>query len=274
MSRLAFAHVRVRLLCVVTLAWPAARLQAEPPPAASDYNAIIKEAVAEFEDGNAAEARALFLRAHELQPSARTLRGLGISAFELREYEDSIAKLEQSLYSTVKPLEGAMRLETEQLLHRAYGFVGRYRLALSPPSAVVSVDGVETALRQGSRLMLAIGRYSMEARAPGHETDRRALDVSGGENTGLSFTLRALPDQTTSPRAVARASEPAGPTFTVQEKSTPRPLYRNPWLWAGVGTAVAVVVVAIGVSASRDRSELGEPITTTRTLPDGVIEVP
>jgi hypothetical protein len=36
----------------------------------ADYRQIVADAVAEYEAGNIAEARAFFLRAHELWPSA------------------------------------------------------------------------------------------------------------------------------------------------------------------------------------------------------------
>ena len=47
---------------------------------AEDYQAAVRQAVAELEAGHYPEALALFREAHELSPSARTLRGLGLAA--------------------------------------------------------------------------------------------------------------------------------------------------------------------------------------------------
>jgi outer membrane protein assembly factor BamD (BamD/ComL family) len=47
---------------------------------------LIGDAVAEYEAGHYQEARALFRQAHEKQPTARTLRGIGMASFELRDY--------------------------------------------------------------------------------------------------------------------------------------------------------------------------------------------
>jgi hypothetical protein len=242
------------------------------------YTATIREALAEFEDGHFPEARALFQRAHELQPSARTLRGLGISAFELREYEDATVRLEEALASTVKPLDGKLRSDTESLLHRTYGFVGRYVLGLEPHFAQLLVDGAETDVRAGQRLLLSIGRHQLEARAPAYESDRRTLDVTGGENVGLSFTLTQIPVApiVTVPLAptalqVVQAAPAAAPARADEPR---RPLYKNPWLWTGVVVVVAAIVIGASVAATRDRTSIAGVSKTENTPGNGIIWVP
>jgi hypothetical protein len=220
------------------------------------------------------------LRAHELQPSARTLRGLGVAAFALREYEDATLKLEEALASTVKALDGQLRQETQDLLERAYGFVGRYELGLSPLHALILVDGAETDLHHGDRMLLSIGRHALEARAPGYESDRRTVDVAGGENTGLSFSATLLPPTPSvapgpvvvaTPLEAARAATLAPAPIMASPRSDTPPLYKNAWLWAGVGTAVVIVVVAVSVAATRDRSSIAAVDPTSNSL--GVIKV-
>lgn len=245
-----------------------------------NYSMLVREALAEFDDGNFPESRALFLRAHELQPSARTLRGLGVAAFALREYQDATLKLEEALDSTVKPLDGKLREETQSLLQRAYGFVGRYELGLSPLHALILLDGAETDLHHGDRLLLAIGRHTVEARAPGYESDRRTLDVAGGENTGLSFSATLLPPPpvvaapvpvVATPAEAARAAPPSPAPLLAGLRSDKPPLYKNPWLWAGVGTAVVIVVIAASLAATRDHTSLADVDQTGNSL--GVIRV-
>lgn len=252
-----------------------AQLAADPP----EYTAAIREALAEYNDGNYPEARALFLRAHELQPSARTLRGLGISAFALRQYEDATGKLEAALASTAKPLDGKLRVDTEDLLRRSYNFVGRYELGLAPSNAQLLIDGAETDLRSGQRLLLSIGRHYLEARAPAYESDKRTLDVAGGENTGLSFTLTQIPVQpivaapvVPTPVQVAQAA-PVDPAVRSDEPR--RPLYKNPWLWTGVGVAVAAIVIGVSVGATRGGDSVaGIQRTGNTPAMGGIIEVP
>src|SRR5262245_12806154 len=56
------------------------------------YEQLITRALTEFDARNFAEARALFLQAHALRPTARTLRGIGVTEFELRNYVDSVVQ--------------------------------------------------------------------------------------------------------------------------------------------------------------------------------------
>ncbi|HEY6880139.1 MAG TPA: hypothetical protein VI299_19075 [Polyangiales bacterium] len=239
-----------------------------------EYADIIHEALAEFQDGHFAEARALFLRAHNMQPSARTLRGLGVSSFALRQYDDATLKLELALASTVKPLEEPLLHDTQVLLERAHGFVGRYQIGLNPNHAQLFVDGAEVETRAGERLLLTLGRHSLEARAPAHEPEKRTVDVAGGENTALTFTLTSIPIApiVATPTEVARVAEPtAVPTATDEPR---RPVYKNPWLWAGVSAAVAAIVIGVSVAATRDHASIGAVGETDQTPANGVIKVP
>src|SRR3954470_14714051 len=88
------------LFLPLTACWlvsPAPGHAQEATGAPAGYDDLIKRAVVEFDNSHWAEARALFGRAHELAPNARTFRGLGITAFELRRYVDATRELEASL---------------------------------------------------------------------------------------------------------------------------------------------------------------------------------
>ena len=54
---------------------------------------LIGDAVAEYDAGHFQEARALFRQAHEKSPTARTLRGIGMCSFELRDYVEAARAL-------------------------------------------------------------------------------------------------------------------------------------------------------------------------------------
>lgn len=80
--------------------------------ATAEYDDAIRRAIEEFDAGHWGEARALFRRAHEISPNARTWRGLGITAFELRRYVDAVSELEAALTNTLKPLTEKQRERT------------------------------------------------------------------------------------------------------------------------------------------------------------------
>src|SRR6266704_960888 len=69
----------------------------QEPSESAQYRALLEEAVTEYDARHYEEARALFRRAHEVSPNARTLRGIGMASFELREYIEALRSLEGSL---------------------------------------------------------------------------------------------------------------------------------------------------------------------------------
>ena len=218
---------------------------AQPAPVAAPaepagYREAIDAAIVEHEARHFAESRALFGRAHALFPNARSLRGLGMADFELRNYAVSIEELQAALASTVKPLDAELRRDTEQLLARAKGFVGRFRLNLRPPTATVTLSGAALAPEATSQVVLSVGDYTLEVSAPGYVSERRELRVIGGEDAQLDFTL---PQQA----AVAPvATAPAAPPATESSSS----VLSSPWLWAAVGAVVVGTAIGIGVAAS------------------------
>jgi tetratricopeptide (TPR) repeat protein len=92
-------RVVILLLAVLAQAHAASLARAQEASAGSreDYKALIKQAVQEFEAANWPEAFALFKRAHDIEPNARTLRGIGIAAYEMRDYVQSIGYLQTAL---------------------------------------------------------------------------------------------------------------------------------------------------------------------------------
>ncbi|MCB9591775.1 MAG: hypothetical protein H6719_03490 [Sandaracinaceae bacterium] len=160
---------------------------AQEPPA--DYSAIIEDAVSEFSEGHWAEARAHFERAHALYPNARTLRGIGMCAFELRDYPAAVRFLDQSLGATRRPLTDEQRADTQELIARARSYVGHFLVTTTPPGAEILVDDEVPSRGVDGRLMLALGEHVLVARAPGHREVRRRLDVGGGEDRELELRL-------------------------------------------------------------------------------------
>jgi hypothetical protein len=71
------------------------------------------------------EARALFLRAHQLQLSARTLRGLGLVEFDLRQYAEATHFLSLALEDKWVPLTEQLKRETSAMIQQSNMFIGR-----------------------------------------------------------------------------------------------------------------------------------------------------
>jgi hypothetical protein len=174
----------------------------------AQYRALIREAVSEFDAGRWAEARALFRRAHELDPSARTLRGMGMCSFELREYVAAIREFTDALAERRRALTSGQRRQVEQLLARANDFVGRFTIRIVPADARLTIDGMPVEV--SGEILLELGRHELRAERAGYRPLSRRLDVTGGERGTLELRLDPAPalalDAPTAPPAPPRQS--------------------------------------------------------------------
>jgi len=209
-----------------------------------EYEELTKKGIREYELNHWAEAKTYFLRAHMLYPNARTLRALGLIAFETRSYIEAVEWLERALADTHKPLTDDMRKGVVDLLADARGFVGRVTLILEPAQASVFVDGELVQLRDQNALLLDPGDHELRVEAGGYRTQTRQLRAEGGKSSELKLALVAatgdrLPPATVEVAAIPPASE-APP--------------ENDW-WStqrivGVGLgAGAVVAFGVGVTS-------------------------
>ena len=192
--------------------------QGDPP----GYRELVEEAVAEHSAGHFGEARALFTRAHNLYPNARTLKGLGMAEFELRNYRESAQYLEASLASTVKPLTPALKAEAEQLLARARGFLGKVRVMVSPANTQITVDGAVAPFASDGSVMLAAGDHTIEAISAGYEPQHQTIKINGGDDQVITFQLTPMAGVSEGPPPTAAAAVVAtAETQPVPADSTP-----------------------------------------------------
>jgi tetratricopeptide (TPR) repeat protein len=222
---------------------PASAAAQEPSAEVPGYREAVTEALAEFDAGHFLEARRHFTRAHELFPNARTLRGLGVVAYELRHYADSVRFCEQALAARTKPLEGPLREGTERLLVRARNLVAQLTIRAQPASTQVAVDGATPRPLSAAPMLLDPGDHQLEFEAPGFAPERRALTVIGGESESWKIALRSLrPDGTAEPRS---------------ERARPMRARWKAGLAGGAMTLGGASLVAAGVLTAK-RREKGE----------------
>lgn len=229
---------------------PPADVIGEPP----GYRDAIDAAIEEFNARNYEEAREQFAEAHRLFPNARTLRGLGVTGFELRQYPEAVRYLRQALDSQVRPLDAQIRANTEALLRRAEGYMGTVKLELVPASATLLVDGERRDYVAGEPLALPVGDHVFEVRATGWASERRTVKVQGREVQSLHVSLPKLDAAAT---AVANNERPPGQT----------PVYKRWWLWTSIGAVVVGGAVAgILIAQRQTRYEA----RTTENTPSGI----
>jgi tetratricopeptide (TPR) repeat protein len=224
------AACRMLFICLVTLSITAAVAAQDVEP--EGYREAVDEAVREFGARNFEEARSLFARADGLSRNARTQRGLGLTEFELRNYIECIQYFEAALESNVKPLDDALRKETEQLLARARTFVGRFVIEAKPAASQLVVDGLSAPMPTDRTLTLKVGDHYLELYAANYAPEKRLLNVKGGETETLHIDF----DRPSSVNGGQAADSSRW--------------YESPWLWVAVGVVVAGATTGIVVAAT------------------------
>lgn len=233
------------------------------------YDELIAEGVAEFERGNWVEARAFFGQAHAMRPSARTLRGLGYVAYELRDYVEAAELLRDALAHQEKPLEPDQRVRAKALLKQLQALIGTYRIQRSPEDALLVVDGEELAVHMKT-LRLSAGSHTLVAQAEGYQALERALEVRGGEQEALELTLKPT-EPAASPQLYARTADDPSPlargglapdTGATPMQADDDSILESPLFWTGAAILVAGgVVLALLLTQSEDPASPVEPGT-------------
>jgi hypothetical protein len=245
------------VLVLASLVTVGARAQESDGAEPAEYRPTIERALDEYQLGNFQEARDQFSRAHALFPNARTLRGLGFTAFELRNYVDAVQSLKGALASQVRPLTGKLRTKTEEMLERARGYVGTLSLKLEPPNAVLSIDGIRASERTPS-LELDVGDHVLEFRAEGRLSERRAVRIKGGQTEVLEVSLARVPRE----RGPTQGERPVAQV----------PVYKRWWLWTTIGLVVAGAATGVALALTRDDTSEYRAAGTENTPPGVAIE--
>jgi len=234
------------------------------------YSQVIQNAVVEFDAGNWAEARVLFEQAHILRPSARTLRGMGMASFEIKEYVRAEKELNASLVDLRSPLAEAQRHEVLALLLRLERYIGKLVVHTSPPEAhpTVTLDGsrVEAGIAE---MKVDLGRHELSVQAPGYRPLNRTVTIEGGKTQQLELSLTPLDLDARAAQAAAAgtgAPEAAAPDPVAAEMPVLPPLADDPrdhkrsvvkqwWFWTIVGVVVVGGTTAAIVLTSKSGTE-------------------
>src|SRR5687767_11577462 len=187
---------RALLVLLVCFSLAAQRTNAQPssiegsePTAPSDYEVALSEALAAHARWDYVQARIFMERAHQIEPSARTLRGLGIVAFAQGRHLEAIRYLESALASGDKPLPAELRSAVEELLGHAWGQVGRYELLLDPEGGDLLIDRRPLNLYAPHTVVLLPGNHVLTARAPARAPYELTLTVKPGERRTIHVVL-------------------------------------------------------------------------------------
>lgn len=202
------------------------------PPA---YESTIEAGVTEFSAGRFDEARALFLQAHSIFPNARTLRGIGMTSCELRDYPEAVRTLRLALAESRRALTPEQRTQVAELLDRAETFVGRFAVPPTATDAVLYVDNERVDAGDGwpgaeGQLLLGVGEHDVSIRRPDGRRADAHVRVLGRADEALAIDLVPIAD---APLATTRRR--------LVEASAAREVDPLPWVVFGTGAAATIV---------------------------------
>jgi hypothetical protein len=233
---------------------------AAPAPAqataqTSEYDDLVLRALTAYDAGRWAEARGLFERAHALDPTARTLRTIGMAAFNQGDLLAALQNLEAALVDPRKPLTDEQRTHVLGLIDRANRQVGRYRLRLEPAGAALLVDGKAPVLVGGDEVVLMPGHHELRLSADGYAPQTRVMEVQAQDRAPLEWSLAPA------------AAEPVGASEVAATAAAPpateaAPAARSGSVWPWVALSIgAAGLIASGVTfglALHDKATLDE----------------
>jgi hypothetical protein len=190
--RLRWNALSVGVLCFASLSTAFGAAESGPTDDGESpaYRKTIMEGVAEYEAHRFEEARSLFRRAHQISPNARTFRGMGMAAFELRDYTSAVRNLSAALRDTRRPLSEDQRKQTQGLLERSRLFVDVYTIRVTPRLARVMIDGQPPELEPDGTILCAFGQHAIEVSASGMQSQTMVVDVRGGEKKSYNIILK------------------------------------------------------------------------------------
>jgi tetratricopeptide (TPR) repeat protein len=220
------------------------------------YDALIEEASVAYTEKRYDQSRDLFEQAHFLQPSARTLRGMGLTAFALDRFAQARQELEAALADPRKPLPREQRREVSDVLAWMKQRLGALRLEISPAHALALVD--DRAARTGLNLF-ELGEHVLSVRASGYSNHEQRFVLERDVPLELRIELQPRPVEPSVAVPIAAPLQPTAAPASLQPAATTRDeapaksgsgsVLSRWWFWTITGIVVTTAVVAVVVAS-------------------------
>lgn len=239
-----------RLLAVLCLCLACARVHAQQDDAHARYADLLRQGVDAFTQGEWQSARAAFERAHAIEPTARTFRGLALCDFELGHYAQAIRELESALSDPRRPLTPELRAQVLRTLERALRDVGRVHLVLPEGASELRVDGRVEPLPEGGTLLLDPGPHSLQLVFEEREPLTRQLEIENGVTQNLIFASAPPRRQDSRPLPAASRSEAPAPLPTAPQPIAAEAGAPRLWSWLALGATCALGAGTAGLAVA------------------------
>lgn len=182
-----------------------------PPvsPEVAAARVAFERGVDALEDSRFAEALSAFEESYRRNPVPAVLFNLAFALRGLGRNQDAIAMLERFLQNPGANPEPDMVTNAREESARLRATLVRLGVRVTPPAAVVLVDG-RRATREGDALVLDPGRRVIEVNLDGYRPHREERVFTAGQTANIEVTLAVIDD------AGRLRIEPSVPTARVE----------------------------------------------------------
>lgn len=238
-------------------AQPVASPDAGAQPAADPARQQFEAGVAAMQRQDWTAALAAFEDSMRLRRSAAVALNLGVVLNNLGRLTEARARLLEFNELATAQQRGEHSAHVNELLMTLARRLARVRfIELSPPSAVVSIDGRRATLTETSEALFDPGAHTVRVEAPGYIPHEERVDVASSATHEMRVTLAAAPAPVVTPH-------PAQPPAPRAES----PFYTRWWFWTTIGV---VVVAGATVAVVRATAERDPPPTSTGIVLNGI----
>lgn len=193
-----------------------------------------------YREGDFRSAIIEFERAYEVAPNYKVLYNIGQAHHELQDYAAAHVAFERFLREGGDEINPVQRKKVEDEIRKLAGRVAKARIHVDVEGATILVDDVERGTTPlAAPLTVSTGRHKITIQKPGYIPQTKSVDVAGGDDLDLDFSLAPLPKAAVEPRPSVRKSEPSRETVATQ-----------PQVERGMGTPFWVSLTATGVLAA------------------------
>jgi hypothetical protein len=158
-----------------------------------------QQAVERFGAGDYEAALDLFEQSYTVRPVPTPLYNIGMCHRALLHYSESVDAFDRYLEAGGERIPAERRSEVIRLIDEMTTQLGAVHIEVSPPNAIVSVDGAIVDPARFIGLRLAPGSYLFVAEASGYRSALQRVQVTIGTTTNVTLEL------------VAETAEPASP---------------------------------------------------------------
>ncbi len=162
----------------------AVRAQGDP------YKLHMDNGVKLYSDHNYPAAVAEFHAAYEARPNANPLVNIALCDKEMFHYPQAIAALEEALDKHGATMDPGDKKAATDAIKEMRALLGMVTVAVSPPSATVTVDGEDLPAGAAAKpIPLAPGVHKIAARAQGYGSAEQSVAISSGRDQTIAMAL-------------------------------------------------------------------------------------